>query len=608
MFYFLSLSAYLTLLWLFGLNELFIPGHVLVPHDTFYPINDYLNTTAFATFNSAFNYSNNLPGLMVLAPDAIAIFILKLIFSNNEAQLIHIALCLLIFFSLSFVSINYIFRRPPYSALLTFCYCFSPFSSIFYSAGIIYQISTAIGLGVLPILVFKLMNFKYKKDALLVILLIFLLAYGLLFIYPALLLTCFTLLLLWYKHKAMYFRKFLEELRSPKKIALLLICLLPLAIFVYLVTTVGSDKGSYLENGTSSAIQGGIFYPLMQISAWGLYNLWSPRAILSFHSYFFENPYRLLSILLFSFISYYLYKNKKYTPLYFILFLAFFAKGPNPPLGSLFTLIINYFPFGYMIRTPDTKFGAFIAAWFIVSMYFLAPKQRLIASILAALFLISNLFGIFQHGAISSIRGDERTTTFIKDSESTNLTNFINKQSNSVVIANFEPCAEELYENRLHTCHGLIATSINRQLIHAQGRSLDAIAEIFEPFPLLIMVNKRLKNNKPISKKLLAHSSLLYDSENYSLYYKNPVNKVCEGSHHFGCVYLGDSTLISIPEAAYKHYYNQPYTKTQSGFVLTSNEPKESKDMMRLLLLFLCGLSYTLIAYFIICIYKKNRF
>jgi hypothetical protein len=609
MIYLLSVSTYIGLLWLFGLNELAIPGHFFIPHDTFYPINEYLNSTSFASFNSAFNYRNNLAGLMVLSPDVLTIFILKLFFSNQIVQVIHTLLCLLTFHALSFWSLNYIYRRSHYSYLLTLCYCFSPFSSIFYSAGIIYQLSTAIGLGVLPLFLFKVLNLEREKDTFCVIFLTIILTYGLLFIYPALLLILFSFFLIWRKTNYINVFRIIKDYAPSKKYYILLLPLLtPIGVFVFMVFIIGGDKSSYLEGGTNSAIQGGIFYPLMQISAWGLYNIWSPRAILSFHNFFFENPYRVLSITIIFLIIFMLYKNKKYTPIFFILFLSFFAKGPSPPFGELFIFIINNFPFGYMIRSPDTKFGAFIAAWFVIVIFYLKPNQRIIVTVLTSVFLLTNLVGIFKHGAISSIYGDPLTTTFIEDSESKQLTDLINNHNNTLVIVNFEPCSEELYENKFHTCHGLIATSIKNQVMHSPGNAIGETIEKYNSFPLLILINNRLRNPSTLPNKYSSKFINIYNSDNYSLFYKKSANEQCENWHSFGCVYVDSKIILTIPEVAFNYYYNISYSKNKDGFIVITSELLPIKDNLRLILLFLFGFIYFLLFFIFSLILLKNKF
>jgi hypothetical protein len=599
--YFLSLGAYLLLLWIFGLNELFTPGSIFVPHDTFYPVANSFWTTALGTFNSAFNYSNNIAALMVLTPDALIIGGLKFLFSNNTCQIIHIAVCLIVFHFLSFFSLNQIFKDSRISALLTLCYCFSPYSSILYSAGIIYQISTVVALGILPLFLFKLLTFD-SDDIPLLIALTGLLAFGLLFIYPALLLILLTLLILWRNEKRAGMLKLTEAFLMPKNIGGMALLSLPFIFFIYLTTIIGSDKTALLAGGTSAAIKGGMFYPLMQISAWGLYDAWSPRAILSFHHYFFENPYRILSIILVMSLMYFLYRNKKYTPIYFALFLAFFAKGPTPPLGEIFSFVINYLPFGFMIRSPDSKFGAFIAAWFVVSIYFLPKNHKNIITLLAVLFLISNLFGMFANGAISSNRGDSTTTTFIRDSEAQTITGMIENHMNAVVIGNFPSCVGEWYEGKFHTCHGLISTSINRQFVTSEDSlSLTRNIALYESFPTLVILDKR--QNESLSNisinKLPGNFEAIYQSENYSLYSRSSQYSACKAVFSFSCIKKDTHYEVSMPESAFRYYYPSEKYVNHDGILHVTSEPKSSYDTKRAAFIWLYSFTYLICLIFL---------
>lgn len=606
--YLLSLGAYLLLLWIFGLSELFTTGSVFVPHDTFYPISDVVWKTSFGVFNSAFNYSNNLAALMVLTPDAVIIGALKFLLDNNISQIVHIFLCLIVFHSLSFVSINKIFQSSKFSALITLIYCFSPYSSVLYSAGIIYQISTVVALGILPLFLFKLMGFEPSNVGALIPLTT-LLAFGLLFIYPALLLILLTFFILWRQEKFVGVKGVVEQVLLPKRILSIVLLGLPFIFFIYLTVSLGNDKGAFLAGGTSTAIKGGIFYPLMQISAWGLYDIWSPRAILSFHNYFFENPFRILSITLATFLICFLYKNKKYTPIFFVLFLAFFAKGPNPPFGDLFAFIINYFPFGYMIRSPDSKFGAFIAAWFIVAIYYLPPKQKLIITALATLFLMSNLFGMFANGAISSSKGDSKTTTFIRDSEANLIINLIESHSNAVVIGNFPSCVGEWYEEKFHTCHGLISNSTNRQFIASDNQSLQKSIERYQPFPILVLINKRQGGEWSSSalSKTVNHFKEIYSSGNYALYFQDTGYSKCSKSFIFSCVKNAEQYFVSLPEAAFRYYYPLISFKLNDEIVSATIEPDTTQDYKRTIFMLLYVLIYSYCMWALLCSGARHR-
>ena len=122
MYYLFSLASYLSLLWVFGLSDLTNHEQVLIPHDTFYPVSDYLNSTVFATFNSGINFGNNLLALMVLTPDAVVIGGLRFFFNNWTTQIIHIFLCLIVFHTTSFLCIKKIFGSSKLAYFLTLCY------------------------------------------------------------------------------------------------------------------------------------------------------------------------------------------------------------------------------------------------------------------------------------------------------------------------------------------------------------------------------------------------------------------------------------------------------------------------------------------------------
>jgi hypothetical protein len=275
-----------------------------------------------------------------------------------------------------------------------------------------------------------------------------------------------------------------------------------------------------------------------------------------------------------------------------VLFLAFFAKGPNPPLGDLFAFIINYFPFGYMIRSPDSKFGAFIAAWFVVAIYYLYPKQKLIITALATLFLLSNLVGMYANGAISSSKGDQKTTTFIQDSEAELIIGLIEKHSNAVVIGNFPSCAGEWYEDKFHTCHGLISTSTNRQFIPSDDQSFLSNIALFEDFPNLVFLDKRQGDKKlnGATYNALRNFQEIYESKNYSLLLRSTSYKNCQRKFSFSCIEKDGNIFVSLPENAFRFFYPAtPYALRTGVLQLTSEpEPIENYKKATFIWLYAC--------------------
>jgi len=602
MYYLFSLASYLSLLWVFGLSDLTNHEQVLIPHDTFYPVSDYLNSTVFATFNSGINFGNNLLALMVLTPDAVVIGGLRFFFNNWTTQIIHIFLCLIVFHTTSFLCIKKIFGSSKLAYFLTLCYCLSPYASILYSAGIIYQLTTVIALGLIPLLLFRLMEFEPKKDTVLMIPLMALLGFGLLFIYPTLMLLPLVGFFLWKREYKQGFTNIATCLLRTRYLLLVLLISIPFAFFMYQILAIGNDQAGFLAKSTSSAIQGGIFYPLMQISAWGLYNIWSPRAILSFYPYFFSNPYRILSIALAASLIFFLFKNKKFVPIIFVLFLAFFAKGSNPPFGEFFSFIINYAPFGYMIRSPDSKFGAFIAAWFIIGLAYLPSTHRKIVLAISAVFFLTNLSGMYFHGAISSSRGDPKSTNFVSDPEAPPIAVLVKKQANSIVIGNYPVCAEEYFDNKFHTCHGILANSINRQFIHAPGRSIFEAIKKYEQFPITVIINKHQRNYKGISSDSLIPLgfSVLYSSENYEVLHKNSSNEACVTKYNFSCISQNGKFISSIPSSAFRYYYPDLKFKLVNNLVVSELEPPPIQDPKKDYFIWVYMISYLLCLFWVI--------
>ena len=249
-----------------------------------------------------------------------------------------------------------------------------------------------------------------------------------------------------------------------------------------------------------------------------------------------------------------------------------------------------------MIRSPDTKFGAFIAAWFVVAIYYLHPKQKGIILVLASLFLISNLAGMFSNGAISSNKGDSKTTTFIQDPEAKLILDLIDNHSNAVVISNFSSCAGEWYEGKFHTCHGLISTSTRHQFITSENhQDLSKNIDLYWNFPILVILNKRLKgdNSNPITFRVPGDFQEIYKSSNYSLHFKGSSYEPCQEKQAFSCIKKDGVNLLSLPENSFRYYFPKtPYTLDHQ-LVATKDEISASWDKIRALFLLLYVTPYS---------------
>ncbi|MBU3610989.1 hypothetical protein ICN32_10535 [Polynucleobacter wuianus] len=579
---------YFGLMWWFGLSEAF-HNSIMVPHDSFYPINDNLRDTIFSVFTTV-DYTNNVVNLFIHIPDLVVLkifeeFLGPLLVQNAHTLFSLLCLVVVAYFSFIRISTNILI-----SFLLTFVYCFSPYLSIFYNGGQIYTISTALCIGLMPLYIYKLSTLNNIVDAIDVLPMVLIFGLGILYLYPSVILFIAALIFNWKKISSGLIGCVLANRRIF--IGVFVLCIVGLFSFalLLLINNYANESARfYLINQGQSNVEGGLFYPLMQISSFGIYKTWSPRSVLTYSSYFFSSPYKILSILIATLFFVYAIKGKIYILLALMLVTIFFAKGLSVPFEFINAFFVDNLPLGYLIRTPDTKFGAFISAIYCVLPFLLLKnKQKWIYISALLAFLISNVSGMYLAGVISPERGDQNTTHFIRDDESQDLVNIINQTNNSVVLTNLTQCSGENYDGKFHTCRGLIFSAIKKHIIPRDRfiALLEASKE-YEVFPQTVFLSKRVSNlpNEAISKLRELGFSSLYSSNQYEVMVKDSGLEPCKDLHRYSCVKDKDIFLMSPPEKYFVYLHSKAQIKPLGAYTSSNIEFKDGFELTRLLMI-----------------------
>jgi hypothetical protein len=439
--------------------------------------------------------------------------------------------------------------------------------TVLYSGGTFYSISTIFSLGVLPLFLFKLIQFPDDPDFLGISALFICLTYGIIFAYPALLTLIFSVLSFYLfapKVKRNNAKEaFIKLLKFDRaSIFLIGVALVPLLFFGYIYLFLGgpgiTEKNNPLLNGMYVDIKGSLIYPLMQISSWAIYSPWSPRVVMNFSDWFFTAPYKLLSLALIVTISCISIREKKYQYLGLLLFFAFLAKGSNPPFGDLFLFVINSFPLGFLIRSPDTKFGAFIGALIVLSfLYAPTRKQRTVLIALILAFLLNNIVGMYANGALSPSKASSTATYYQYDHEYQYVVKKINEIENAVVLTNQGICDLKMENEKMHSCSDLVLSNIDKQTIGSSFGSLDKLSSKFDLFSRLIYLNHSVIGAPRVDAKAFVKQGyeVLYSGSLYTLLSKQSLHPPCSSLNlQVACVF-NDGQFISSANMSYASYY-----------------------------------------------------
>lgn len=256
------------------------------------------------------------------------------------------------------------------AVLVAALYIVSPFTLVYLSYGAFWTVNVAIAIGVLPLLIHFFFRcfvdernqFEWKSISALAACLI-VVAWPIMLLLPAIIVLASLFI-------AIGFVIGINRLVLSKIGVLCLLFLvgaLPSIYGMYLsVFDPGwtfSTPSAVMANAAYGNIKGGVLTGFLQYSGWPIYNLWSPRLLLGFHTHFYSPIYIGLTILLFITVTAIplLFKKRHYLFSFVVLLTAlFFVKGAGPPLGVLFKEILFNVPGAGLIRTPDTKFGVFV--------------------------------------------------------------------------------------------------------------------------------------------------------------------------------------------------------------------------------------------------------
>lgn len=585
--YFIGLSLYFGVLLLGGQGELF-QGGVFTPHDAFYPVTDFLAQGALGEYLPRNNFERNFISWFIHIPDLLFISALKIFMSNANAQIVHIISCYVLFFSITYYCLSRLIKDMKILCLLTLAYCLSPYMAVLYSGGTFYTFSTIFSLGVLPLFLFKLIEFPDNHNFLSIAALFICLVYGIIFAYPALLVLIFLALSFYLfapKVKRNHAKEdFLNVLKfDGRSILLFGAALIPLAVFGYIYLFKGgsgiTENNNPLHNGMFMAIKGSLMYPLMQISSWAIYSPWSPRVVMNFSDWYFAAPYKLLSLALIVAIFYVSIREKKYQYLGLLIFCAFLAKGPNPPFGGLFLSVINDLPLGFLIRSPDTKFGAFISALIVLSFLCASTrKQRTVLIALLLAFLLNNIVGMYANGAFSPSKASRTTTYYQYDNEYQDVVKRINNTKNAVVLTNQGICDVKLENEKMYSCSDLVLANIDRQIIGSNFGPLENLSSKFDLFSRLIYLNHSVVGGQQADIKVFVKQGyeVLYNSSRYTLLSKQSEHPPCSSLNlPFACVLDNGQFVASINMNYADYYWSTLKPKSSGSFVILEAAPFE---------------------------------
>lgn len=572
MIFLVGLLLFLCVFFFGGMGQIF-NGFMYAQLDSIYPITEYANLSLFGVNN---NLNLNLAGYYLHSLDRYFLYLVNLFeIQRKTSNNLHILFIIITFYTITFIIFRQTFKRLENKEIfLQVCYyTLSPYIVIFIDGGSLYTISTILAIAFFPALVKYCIEYE-AHDYKLVVSLIFIIFSSI--IYTGLI---FVIAITWI---IINFNKisiaFDNKKNAIKNSAFTILVFLPVFIFsfLYLNITNDSDIAEYNSNGMSGAIRGHIFFPLMQIHSWAYYNYWEPRVVANFYETFNTSIYKILSISISITIIYVLVKARSFKALCILSIGVFFAKGESGFLSNIY-LFFRESQIGFLIRTPDTKFGLIILSVYTYTLSIAENKIKYILGTLIIVFTIYNINHIHLQGGITPSLANPSLSAFYKYENYDKIIDIINDKTydNYVVITNSNLCEAKFINQQYLACTDIVLKNSNKQVINTNNTNISELYNNIEnniKFPTLLLINKNLVLKREPSIDLLKKYGFneIYSDSYYDLYEKKIKNN-CNNKYKFGCYDTNGLEVVSANQRYLEFNGFDIKSKYNEHFIIEKN-------------------------------------
>ncbi len=457
------------------------------PNEFFYIGDQFLRLTLHEAFIGSFFIRkiedlSLLNGWQFMAQFWDAVYYLILYFLNLSfitAEKILFFTVLMLSLTLSFVGfkkINSLVTDRSNALVLfvvTIWYCFNPYVVMLWHGGV-FNLGTSLTYSLAPLIFYyyhvAIFQVSSLRNKIILALLLAISSFAFWLLAPlGFLLVLYSVLYLLIKYKSVP--------RALKNILMLLVLYLPMVCFVLFnilfeyFNNAGNNNTNF--NATFGNQLGGIWFQVLMLFSWGIYQVWTPRAMYSFHKYYFTSNYinatlSIYAVIIVGVLTHYFflisklllrnkiifkkipptianYLKEKTKKLKFdicsrlliifslLLFISLFlAKAAQPPFGELFLYLYENVPFFSVFRTADIRFG-FSVVLCIGILFVLISRslnKYILSGVIVAIIYFQSV--IFFNGTAvkgENIKGQfyDRAIYFSKDYQ--DVINFLNKDT-----------------------------------------------------------------------------------------------------------------------------------------------------------------------------------
>jgi hypothetical protein len=148
----------------------------------------------------------------------------------------------------------------------------------------------------------------------------------------------------------------------------------------------------------------------------------------------------------------------------------------------------------------------------------------------------------------------------------------INGMENVIVLSPFDKCSGIYHQGNYHTCSDLVLSNLTKQIINEEVNNFTPLLERYDNFTSVVYFNKNHENfirqiNLFQSSYLSSRFKIIYESDNYLLYFKLGVGIACSNRLGVNCVKYGDYNIYSIPMSYFRYLGGDHFEKNNNGLI-----------------------------------------
>ena len=262
-----------------------------------------------------------------------------------------------------------------------------------------------------------------------------------------------------------------------------------------------------LVNSTQGLVQGGILTILKGHYHWPIYTFWSPKSLYTFSTYINGFLFILSSLSIYMVIVIALLAKAirhKILPYITILLISiFFAKGPLPPFGGIYSFLLDNISLFGAVRSPDNKFSVLIPITVIIIFLYIFSSYnkktiRYVFGLYIIFLVILFSYPFLTKEVVLSKDNYPNSGSYVFDvpQEYTDTVTYLNEDKDFYKVLSLpESGGFRVYDTnkKLYIGRDIIATLIRENPVYYDSLQDDLLKQFVETKDINVLQNTNIK-------------------------------------------------------------------------------------------------------------------